>query len=74
MPSLLIKTNVDGLDEVTVDLLMKACSKAVSELLGKPESFVLVSFETCRMIFGGTSAPCAYVVCADDVCRPCCRM
>lgn len=62
MPSVLIKTNVVGVPDEKQYLLMKQVSGAVSELTGKPESFVLVSYETCKMIFGGTLDPCAYVV------------
>lgn len=62
MPSLLIKTNVATLNGALQNAIMKECSVSISELIGKPESFVLVSLETCKMIFGGTPDPCAFVV------------
>lgn len=47
--------------------IMKECSVSISELIGKPESFILVSLETNKMIFGGTDGPCAYVVCVTHL-------
>lgn len=41
---------------------MKALSKAVSELTGKPEAYVMVSVSGgAPMCFAGTEAPCCFV-------------
>ncbi len=36
-------------------------SCTVAKTLSKPESYVLVSYRQCNMLFGGTDDPCAYV-------------
>lgn len=61
MPFFKIETNRQVDDATTVDLLKKA-SLLVSQMLGKPEKFVMVSVETDkRMMFGGDGGPAAFV-------------
>jgi phenylpyruvate tautomerase PptA (4-oxalocrotonate tautomerase family) len=61
MPTLRIVTNVDVPAEDRAAFLTRA-SRGVAEMLGKPESYVMVILETGRdMLFAGTSAPTAYV-------------
>ncbi|PSC70071.1 DNA ligase [Micractinium conductrix] len=53
-------TNVPG-DRVSSSQINADLSKAVSAATGKPEAYVMVSFEPGKaMIFGGTEEPCAY--------------
>lgn len=61
MPSLLIKTNGRVAVESKPEI-MGEMSRAVAQITGKPESFVLVAFEQCDMMFGGSTEPCAYMV------------
>jgi len=57
-PSLTLVTNVD-LGDNKLDV-MKACSKSISEVTGKPEAYVAVSItDNASVIFGGTDAPTA---------------
>ena len=61
MPFFKIETNRQADDARTVALLNKA-SAMVSQMLGKPEQFVMVSIETDkRMMFGGDGEPTAFV-------------
>ena len=61
MPYLLINTNRD-LNKDTESALLGKCSRAVAEMLGKPERFVMTSIESgITMTLGGDAAPCAYV-------------
>lgn len=62
MPTLLIKTNVQTLGADAEDRIMSSCSSSIAELTGKPESFVMVSIESTKMIFGGSAEPCAFLV------------
>lgn len=62
MPTLLIKTNVSTLGGDAEDAIMRECSASVSEHTGKPEKWIMVSFENSKMIFGGSAEPCAFVV------------
>jgi len=60
MPSLNIQTNVP-LDGVVTSDILKDASKAVARILGKPESYVLISLRGgIPMSFGGTEEPAAY--------------
>jgi phenylpyruvate tautomerase len=57
-PSLILKTSVNLGDKKLA--LMKACSKAISSGLGKPESYVAVCISDGQsMIWGGEETPCA---------------
>lgn len=61
MPTLRLLTSVDIAPEARPALLASA-SRRVADLLGKPESYVLVILEPGRdLLFGGTDAPAAYV-------------
>jgi len=61
MPLLKIQTNV-VLDADAGKALVAEASRAVAALLGKPERYVMVSFETAAtMAFGGDSSPLAYL-------------
>ena len=61
MPTLRILTNVEVPAEDRADLFARA-SGTVAELLGKPESYVMVILEDGRdLFFAGTSDPAAYV-------------
>lgn len=61
MPTLRLLTNVEVALESRPDLLARA-SRMVAELLGKPESYVLVILESGRdLLFGGTADPAAYL-------------
>eukprot|EP00850_Spirogloea_muscicola_P018822 SM000176S03153 [mRNA] locus=s176:202932:204254:- [translate_table: standard] len=60
MPTLNIQTNVPADGVVTSDIL-KDGSKAVSKIIGKPESYVMVSLKAgVPMSFGGSEEPTAY--------------
>ncbi len=59
MPYLNIQTNVK-ISESDRPALLKAASRAVSDMLGKPESYVLVHLDSGNnMLFAGTDAPLA---------------
>ena len=60
MPVLQITTNA-SIDEV--DALAKQASKLTAEILGKPESYVMVSInDNADLIFAGSSDPCAHLM------------
>lgn len=60
MPVLQIMTNVT-IDNT--DALAKQASKLAAEMLGKPESYVMVSINgTAELIFAGTNDPCAHLM------------
>ena len=60
MPVLQIATNVTIDDS---DALAKQASSLVAELLGKPESYVMICINAnTDMMFAGTSDPCAHLV------------
>ena len=59
MPLLTISTNI-ALDNETAQVLCLAASSHVANLLGKPESYVMVILQTnITMCFAGNAAPCA---------------
>jgi phenylpyruvate tautomerase len=61
MPFLKIRTNQRLAEPVAKSLASKASAR-VAELLGKPESYVMVSVETgADMLFAGTDEPLAYL-------------
>jgi phenylpyruvate tautomerase PptA (4-oxalocrotonate tautomerase family) len=61
LPTLRILTNAQVPPEGRADLLASA-SRAVSEMLGKPESYVMVILEDGRdMLFAGSPAPTAFL-------------
>jgi len=59
MPYLNIQTNIQVTDEAA--LLAKA-STTVAQMLGKPESYVMVHIESgAALLFAGSDAPAAYL-------------
>ncbi len=61
MPLLKIATNRD-LDEAAAAHLARDASRAVAEMLGKPERYVMVDVAGGRvMTFAGTDEPLAYL-------------
>lgn len=61
MPYLSIQTNVT-VDENQSPALLKKISASVAEMLGKPESYVMVALESAApLIFGGSDQPAAYL-------------
>ena len=60
MPVLQITTNVEAKD--TAELATKA-SGLTAGILGKPESYVMVSIQTdASMTFAGSAEPCAFLM------------
>jgi len=60
MPVLQISTNVTVDDK---DAMAKQASSLVAELLGKPESYVMICINAnADMVFAGASDPCAHLV------------
>jgi len=61
MPTLIIRTNVET-DPNRHKAILAAASSTVAEVLGKPESYVLVILEVNpNMLFAGDDAPLAYL-------------
>jgi phenylpyruvate tautomerase len=61
MPFFKIETNQQLNDTGTQNILKKS-SELISEMLSKPEKFVMVSIETNKqMMFGGDTEPTAFV-------------
>jgi len=57
MPLLNIKTNIEIMNKAA---FAEAASKVTSELLGKPESYVMINIEDNQcLMFAGNSNPCA---------------
>lgn len=61
MPYVSIQTNVTVNEDQTPVLLRKV-SAAAAEMLGKPESYVMVALQApVPMVFGGNDQPLAYL-------------
>lgn len=61
MPLLHIRTNVAPAGETRRDLLA-AASRAMATMLGKPESYVMVSLDSAAdLMFGGSDEPAAFL-------------
>ncbi|MDH5435215.1 MAG: phenylpyruvate tautomerase MIF-related protein [Gammaproteobacteria bacterium] len=61
MPLLKIQTNIE-LDEQSKKALLTKASQKTAELLGKPESYVMIAIESQQpMLFAGSDAPLAYL-------------
>jgi phenylpyruvate tautomerase PptA (4-oxalocrotonate tautomerase family) len=61
MPYLTIRTN-QAVDDAAQQALLQQASAKVAQLLGKPESYVMVSIEAARpMLFAGSAEPLAYL-------------
>ncbi|PAN22546.1 hypothetical protein GQ55_4G026800 [Panicum hallii var. hallii] len=60
MPTLILSTNVP-VDAVVAADILKDCSKAVARIIGKPESYVMVSINgSVPMSFAASEEPTAY--------------
>ncbi|MDH5327747.1 MAG: phenylpyruvate tautomerase MIF-related protein [Gammaproteobacteria bacterium] len=61
MPYLSIQTN-QGPDQINTNELLRKASLTVAEILGKPESYVMVALpDPVPMMFAGSSEPLAYL-------------
>jgi phenylpyruvate tautomerase len=61
MPTFNVQTNVPLDDCVLVSDILKQTSKAVANIIGKPESYVMISLRGgVPMLFGGSEDPTAY--------------
>lgn len=61
MPYLKIQTN-QTLDEAVTQALLEKASQTAADILGKPESYVMVSIHSgTPMLFAGSNEPCAYL-------------
>ena len=61
MPTLRLLTNVEIAADSRPELMART-SRTVAELLGKPESYVMVILESGRdLLFAGTADPAAYL-------------
>ncbi|AFY77495.1 MAG: hypothetical protein IGR93_19700 [Hydrococcus sp. C42_A2020_068] len=62
MPLIKVQSSVAAPDSTTVDELLKSLSAKLAKHLGKPESYVMTSFEpNVKMSFGGTFEPTCYI-------------
>jgi phenylpyruvate tautomerase len=62
MPLIKVQTSVNSVDKTQVESLLKTLSSTLATHLGKPESYVMTSFESgISMTFGGTFAPVCYI-------------
>ncbi|KAL6603551.1 hypothetical protein ACP70R_043912 [Stipagrostis hirtigluma subsp. patula] len=60
MPQLSLSTNVP-VDAVVAADILKDCSRALAKIIGKPESYVLVSINgSVPMAFAASEEPAAY--------------
>ncbi|OEL37443.1 hypothetical protein BAE44_0001539 [Dichanthelium oligosanthes] len=60
MPTLILSTNVP-VDAVVAADILKDCSKALARIIGKPESYVMVSLNgSVPMSFAASEEPTAY--------------
>ncbi|KQJ89329.1 macrophage migration inhibitory factor homolog [Brachypodium distachyon] len=60
MPQLSISTNVP-VDAIVAADILKDCSRALAKIIGKPESYVMVSINGCvPTSFAGSEEPAAY--------------
>jgi phenylpyruvate tautomerase PptA (4-oxalocrotonate tautomerase family) len=60
MPVLQISTNVTT---ENTHMLAKQASSLVAEILGKPESYVMIHIDTeAELIFAGSNDPCAHLL------------
>lgn len=58
----LIKVQVSEAIESSVqDELMKTLSREIVGIIGKPESYMMVTFEKTAVMMGGTDAPAAFI-------------
>lgn len=60
MPAIHIKTSAPLVGTTSVDLLANV-SKAVAEILGKPEQYVMVTLQSAEMIMSGQTGAAAWI-------------
>lgn len=61
MPLLQVTTN-QTLDQDQQQLFLARCSQAVADILGKSESYVMVTLKAgAPMLFAGDDGPCVYL-------------
>ncbi len=62
MPLIKVQTSIENLDRKDVKILLTNLSSKLAKHLGKPESYVMTSFEAdVSMTFGGTFEPTCYL-------------
>jgi phenylpyruvate tautomerase PptA (4-oxalocrotonate tautomerase family) len=62
MPLIKVQSSVAAPDSAVVEELLKSLSAKVAKHLGKPESYVMTSFEPgVKMSFAGTFEPVCYI-------------
>ncbi len=62
MPLIKVQTSVGSLDKPEVETLLKDLSATLAQHLGKPESYVMTTFEAnVPMTFAGTTDPVCYM-------------
>jgi phenylpyruvate tautomerase PptA (4-oxalocrotonate tautomerase family) len=62
MPLIKVQSSVAAPDSTAVDELLKSLSAKLAKHLGKPESYVMTSFESnVKMSFAGTFDPACYI-------------
>jgi phenylpyruvate tautomerase len=62
MPLIQVKTSISQPEKSEVETLLKSLSSALAKHLGKPESYVMTSFEAdIPMTFAGTTDPVCYI-------------
>ena len=61
MPYFSIETNL-SIDQASIQRLLKKTSAFIADLLGKPESYVMISLQPdTPLTFSGSEAPAAFV-------------
>ena len=62
MPLIKVQTSISSPDQEQVDTLLTSLSSKLAQHLGKPESYVMTSFESgIPMTFGGSFDPVCYL-------------
>ncbi|MBV5261156.1 hypothetical protein FLX56_22320 [Synechococcus moorigangaii CMS01] len=62
MPLIKVQTSLPPFSQGEVEALLRKLSRQLAEHLGKPESYVMTTFESSiPMTFGGTIDPACYV-------------
>ncbi|PSF35681.1 hypothetical protein C7H19_15705 [Aphanothece hegewaldii CCALA 016] len=62
MPLIKVQSSVKSSSSDAIDTLLKTLSSKLAKHIGKPESYVMTSFEPeVKMTFGGTFEPVCYI-------------
>ncbi len=62
MPLIKVQTSVSSPDKAQVEAMLKDLSASLASHLGKPESYVMTTFEAdVPMTFAGTTDPACYI-------------